>query len=328
MIEPFRTALSQQESPFRINHTHPVLLMGSCFTEHIGQRLADRKFNTLVNPYGIVYNPVSLAENLLCLMEGNCAPASADLVEHQGLWHSWSHHGRFSGPHPDHTLADMQEAYQRAVDFIQKASVLILTFGTAEVSILRSSGRVVANNHKMPANLFEYRRLTLNEIVEAWLPLLQQWSGKKVVLTVSPVRHLRQGLIENQRSKAALVLACADLCPQLPFVSYFPSYELLLDDLRDYRFYEADMLHPSQVAVDYIWNRFSDTYLEAESRQLGEQIMKIRAAMNHRPFHANTPEHLAFRAAQLDKIKALQAKFPAIDMTLEEQYFSQAAKEL
>jgi hypothetical protein len=327
MNESFRTLISMQESLALISHAHPVLLMGSCFTEHIGQRLLDRKFDTLVNPYGIVYNPVSLADNLNCLMDGHRAPASAELFEHQGLWHSWNHHGKFSGPDHLQTLSGMQQAYQNAAGFVRKAEVLMLTFGTAEVSVHIPSGRIVANNHKMPSNLFEYRRLTVNEIVEAWIPLLQQWAEKKVILTVSPVRHLRSGLIENQRSKAVLLLACAEICQQLPFVSYFPSYELLMDDLRDYRFYEADMLHPTKVAVDYIWNHFSDTCLEALSRHLGEQILKIKAAMNHRPFHANTPEHQAFLAAQLHKVKALQEKYPALDWSMEVAYFSQVAME-
>lgn len=327
MTEPFRTLLPPQKSPFKITHEHAVLLMGSCFTEHIGQRLFDIKFNTLVNPYGIVYNPVSLADNLSCIMDGHRAPAPGELFEHLGLWHSWNHHGQFSGPDPGQTLSGMQQAYQNAADYVRKAEVLILTFGTAEVSVHIPSGRVVANNHKMPSNLFEYRQLTVREIVEVWIPLLEHWADKKVILTVSPVRHLRSGLIENQRSKATLLLACAEICQALPFVSYFPSYELLIDDLRDYRFYEADMLHPSKVAVEYIWNYFSEAYLATESRQLGEQMIKIKAAMNHRPFHANTPEHRAFLAAQLLKVKALQAKYPAIDWTLEVAYFSQTATE-
>ena len=310
-----------------MNHRQPILLMGSCFTEHIGQQLSDIKLNTLVNPYGIVYNPVSLADNLSCLMDGHRAPEYGELFEHQGLWHSWNHHSKFSGPDPELTLSGMQQAYQNATAFVRKAEVLVLTFGTAEVSVHIPSDRVVANNHKMPSNLFEYRRLTVNEIVEAWIPLLLEWTEKKVILTVSPVRHLRSGLIENQRSKAALLLACAEICQQLSFVSYFPSYELLLDDLRDYRFYEADMLHPSKVAVDYIWNHFSNVYLEAESKQLGEQILKIKTAMNHRPFHAHSTEHQAFLAAQLLKVKALEAKHPALDWTIEKEYFSQLAKE-
>jgi hypothetical protein len=321
-MEAFRTPIPVQSSPARLTQFSPVLLMGSCFTEHIGRQLAERKFNILQNPFGIVYNPISLAGGLEQLMQGNQPPDASQLFEHQGLWHSWDHHSRFSGPNREETLEGMQNAYYQAADFIQKATCLIITFGTSEVSVLRKEGRVVANNHKMPASWFEHGRLSVEEILEVWVPILEKWADRQVILTVSPVRHLRNGLVENQRSKARLILACEEICRAFPFASYFPSYELLMDDLRDYRFYEPDMIHPSSLAVDYIWQHFSETYMDVATRQLNERVMKINAAMKHRPFHAETPEHLAFMQAQLSRVMDLEREFPRLNWTVEKAFFS------
>lgn len=322
-MQTFRTEISVPFSSLTLNHTDKILLMGSCFTEQIGQRLSDCKFQILLNPNGIVYNPVSLAESLDGLWSGKRSPDDSQLFEHQGLWHSWAYHSRFSAPTQKETLDSMKRAYNEATEFVQKSDCLIVTFGTADLSVLKSEGRVVANNHKMPASLFEQRRLNVEEMVGLWMPILENWSGKKVLLTVSPVRHLRQGLIENQRSKAVLLLACEAICQQLPFVHYFPAYELLMDDLRDYRFYDKDMVHPSTLAVDYIWKQFSEAYFSESTQQLNERIMKIKSAMHHRPFHPHTTEHQAFLLAQLERIQLVKQEFPDIDWSIEQAYFSQ-----
>ena len=317
----FRTSLIPVQGAFSITHKDHLLLIGSCFTEHIGQKLETRKFNTLQNSFGIVYNPVSMALSLKRIAKGDSQFTQEDLFEQNGLWHSWEHHGRFSQPDPNETLKGINAAYQTAVDHWKRTEVLFLTLGTAEVFSLRENGQVVANNHKMPSAHFDSRRLSVSEIVAQLGQALEGISNKQVILTVSPVRHLRSGLIENQRSKAALILACEELCRHLPGLSYFPAYELLQDDLRDYRFYAADMVHPSEVALEYVWQYFSETYFSEKTRQWNERIEKIQAAARHRPFHPDTEQHRAFARTQLETIDKLYKEAPELDFSAEKAIF-------
>jgi len=327
---PFRTPLLPSPAAFDIRHDHRLLLLGSCFTEHIGQKLADRKFRCLINPFGIVYNPISMAHCLERVAIGSQNFSDADLFENAGLWHSWEHHGRFSHPDPVVALQAINEMYDAAVSWLKDSPFLLLTFGTADVFFLRETGQIVANNHKMPDSKFYSRRLSVAEIVDTTVAALQK-SEKvarqsseppfQVILSVSPVRHLRMGLVENQRSKAALILACDEICRALPFVHYFPAYELLMDDLRDYRFYGADMVHPSEVAIDYVWDFFCETCFSRATRLLTEQIEKIRASARHRPFHPDTAQHRAFVSSQLEAIARLKASHPSLDFATEEARF-------
>jgi hypothetical protein len=313
----FRTALVPAPAPFGISHAEKLLLIGSCFSEHIGERLAAHKFSSLSNPFGIVYNPISMARSLERLLAENHFFAPFELFEHDGLWHSWEHHGRFSKPEKSAALSGLNTAYAEAATWLKTTNRLLLTFGSADVFVLRDGGQIVANNHKMPAAHFEPRRLSVAEIVEATVTILQkikiQNPDLQIVVTVSPVRHLRGGLVENQRSKATLVLACEAICRQLPFAHYFPAYELLLDDLRDYRFYANDLLHPSELAVDYVWQFFEQTFFSEKTQRLNERVGKIRAAAQHRPFHAGTPQYQAFARAQLAAIEALLREMPGLD---------------
>lgn len=329
-MKTFRTVFPAQHAPFALTHADRLLLIGSCFTEHIGARLASGKFATLANPNGIVYNPVSIARSLASIATENIDAEDA-VFKHNGLWHSWEHHGAFSRPGEWETLEGIRKARQEASDFLQKTNYLFLTLGTADVFVLRKTGRVVANCHKAPANWFDQRRLTVSETVqtlrEALTAIKTRLPDMQVILTVSPVRHLRRGFVENQRSKAVLVLACAELCEQSDFIHYFPAYELLLDDLRDYRFYAADMIHPNEQAIDYIWQYFSETYFTTETRALLEQIGKITAAARHRPFNPDTAEHRAFARAQIDRISALEGKYPEVSLKEERLYFEKVLKD-
>ncbi len=324
-MDSFRTILSPTPAGFRIGHSDQLLLIGSCFSEHIGGRLAARKFNTLANPFGIVYNPVSMARCLERLQVGTQAFNAESLERHMGLWHSWEHHGHFSKPDLAQTLAGINAAYEQAVKHLQGSTRLLLTLGTADVFILKDSGQIVANNHKMPAATFQQKRLDVGEVTDALGAALEKLAQKKdglqVVLSVSPVRHLRNGMVENQRSKAVLVLACEALCRQLTNAHYFPAYELLLDDLRDYRFYNSDMLHPSELAVAYIWQYFSDMFFSSETKQLNTAIEKILAAAAHRPFNPDTAAHRGFAAQQLAAIAALKQEWPGLDFVNEERVF-------
>ncbi|MFN0015855.1 MAG: GSCFA domain-containing protein [Saprospiraceae bacterium] len=325
-MKTFRTTMPAHQAPFGIAHTDQLLLVGSCFTEHIGHRLEAGKFRTLTNPNGIVYNPVSIARSLTNLQNAGSDSKNA-VFEFQGLWHSWDHHGRFSHPDRETALQNLATTHTHAADFLKKTNRLLLTLGTADVFVLRETGQVVANNHKVPADRFEQRHLSVAETVDALanalLPLHTVAPDLRVVLTVSPVRHLRAGFVDNQRSKAVLTLACAELCQRLDFVHYFPAYELMLDDLRDYRFYAADMIHPSDTAVDYIWQYFAEAFFSPQTQHLLERISKITAAARHRPFHPDSPEHRAFAAQQLAYLEQLCAEYQGLDFSEEIKVFSQ-----
>ncbi len=250
----------------------------------------------------------------------------AELVQSQGLWHSWQHHGHFSKSDRAQTLAGINTAYAQGVQHLKDSNRVLLTLGTAEVFSLRESGNIVANNHKMPAAMFQQKRLEVGQVTDVLAATLEKLRAKKpdlqVILSVSPVRHLRNGMVENQRSKAVLLLACEAIARQFPNAHYFPAYELLLDDLRDYRFYANDMLHPSELAVDYIWQYFSDMFFSAETKRLNAAIEKILTAARHRPFNPDTAEHRAFLAAQLVAIAALKKEETGLDFGKEEAVFT------
>ncbi len=324
-MDIFRTPIPVQRASFTLQHTDQTLLIGSCFTEHIGRQLRAQKFPVYQHPFGIVYNPISMADCLERLLAGDRPFQTAELFNYGGLWHSWAHHGQFSSPVRETALQQINTTYQDATAFLQQTNRLLLTFGTADIFTSQETGQVVANNHKVPIHQFTASRLSVSDITRRYTTVLQQLKTAlpdlQVILTVSPVRHVRQGMIANQRSKATLVLACAALCEQLPFVHYFPAYELLLDDLRDYRFYATDMLHPSEAAVAYVWKHFEETYFSAKTKQLNQQIGRICAAAGHRPFHRDTPEYQAFAQKQLSLIEAILVDWPALDFKAEQVSF-------
>jgi hypothetical protein len=320
----FRTIVPLPEYAFRISYHDQVLSMGSCFAEHIGNCLAERHFTSLLNPFGILYNPASIGQSLERLLQE--APFSAEeQFEHQGLWHTFWHHGIFSAPDKAQALERINRAFRQAQAFLLSANRLIITLGTAFVFIYRASGEVAANCHKMPGSAFERRRLSTKEVLAALEPALLELKARQpsleIILTVSPVRHIRDGLIENQRSKAALLLAAAELCQQHGFIHYFPAYEIMMDELRGYRFYAADMLHPSAEAVSYIWERLSQVCFDEPTRQLIAKIEKIRTASLHRPFHPQAPAHQQFLRQQLQQIEALERESPFLNLEEERRRF-------
>lgn len=321
----FRTVFSSPPADFKLNHTQQMLMMGSCFTEHIGRYLQTHKFQVLCNPFGIVYNPYSMAHALEALCAGNVDEFIGETFENQGVWNSWSFHSALGHPDRPTAEASMHTAFSTARAQLLQTDVLCLTLGTADVFSLLENGQIVANNHKMPAALFVQNRMSVQAIVDQYTRVFAQIQtfrpDLKIVLSVSPVRHLRQGMIENQRSKAVLSLVCEALCGQHPNVSYFPAYEILMDDLRDYRFYAADMVHPNAQAVEYIWEIFGALYFSETTRQLNQALEKLLAAVQHRPFHQNTPAHKAFARNQLTLIEQLEKGHPAIDFSIEKVYF-------
>jgi hypothetical protein len=308
------------EGSFEISHSNRLILIGSCFTENIGDRLKRAKFSCLQNPFGIVFNPVSVAITLNRILE-NRLYQEADLVEINGLWHSWDHHGSFSGTDKKEVLNKINQSLAEARLFLEKTDTLLVSLGTAWAFRKQSDQAFVANCHKAPANTFTRERLSTQFIIrnlEEVLKKIKTFRPElRVVLTVSPVRHLRDGFIENQRSKASLLLSCEALEQQFDRVQYFPSYELLLDDLRDYRFFTEDMTHPSQEAINYIWDAFQNSYFSPSTKAKIVQIEKIKQAIEHRPFHPESEQHQKFVRDTLNKLQLLHAENPNIDFSSE-----------
>lgn len=312
----FRTVFPPFRSNTSIAHTDRVLCLGSCFAEQMGGRLERLKFPSLVNPFGIVFNPISIATSLERLLS-NQPFMETDLVENQGLWHSFDHHGRFSHPDQSTALEGINQAFTAAKAFLKSTNRLLVTLGTAHVFVLKKTGKVVANCHKIPAGDFERRRLKVEEIVAALSPIFEKLKAElpdlEVIATVSPVRHLRDGLVENQRSKATLLLSLDEIEKRLPYVHYFPAYELLLDDLRDYRFYAEDMSHPNQLATDYIWQYFEGAFFEEKTKLCCDRIERVLTALAHRPFHPQSVEHKNFIHNQREVLQKLSVEFPGLD---------------
>ncbi len=312
----FRTVLKVPPSDVSISHQNRLLAIGSCFTEHIGARLKSLQFDIQLNPFGILYNPHSIGYALERLHSG-ALYRNEDLFFHNDLWHSFDHHGRFNHPDSTQALEGINRALAQGGATLQNTDRILLTLGTATVHILRENGRIVANCHKVPGQYFVRRRMEVMEIADcisrACEALAQDKPELRVILTVSPVRHLRDGFEENQRSKAALLLAVEELLRRHAYMRYFPAYEIVMDDLRDYRFYDTDMTHPSAIAIDYIWDQFAGAFFQEDTRILVAAIQKINAALAHRPFHTNTSAHQAFLENLCADMAALQARYPFLE---------------
>jgi len=308
----------------KIKHSDHLFLAGSCFTEQIGQKLAAHKFRIIDNPNGILFNPVSIAKSVTSYIE-NKRYTEADLFYHQELWGSWEHHTRFSSTSAEICLQKINESQEAANQFLQKADWLLLTLGSAFVYELENR-QVVANCHKVPTDKFRKRLLAVEEVVTTLDTLvyrLKQFNpALQVIFTVSPVRHLRDGFVENNRSKATLINAVHHLTDKFDKLFYFPAYELIIDDLRDYRFYAEDMVHPNYAATNYVWEKFVGACVEESSRDLMSEIYKINAAVNHKPFNPDSEGHKAFKKKYLQICEAMQHKYPHLDLSNELIFFS------
>ena len=308
------TTVHVTPSEKKIGYGDKILLLGSCFADNIGAKFEEHYFQTTINPFGTLYNPASIAKAVLDMGYGS---SGMGLVEHNGLWHSMMHHGSYSGVDKEEVIARCEESRIQMRETLQQASVVIVTFGTAWV--YEYNGEVVANCHKLPANRFVRRRLTVNEIVDMWQPIIASMPDKHWIFTVSPIRHIKDGLHENQVSKAILLQAVDrlismslsyNLSTETLHCSYFPSYEIMLDELRDYRFYAEDMVHPSAVAVDYIWQRFVETYMTTDTQQEMRILHQLWRDRHHRFLHPDSPEAEQFAEHIKTRLQALQPRYP------------------
>lgn len=309
-----------------VSYTDKILLTGSCFTEHISERLAQHKFKVLSNPNGILFNPLSVADSLDSYVDNKEYTAS-ELFYLNELWNSWDHHTRFSHIDQGAALTGINASQQAAAAFIRQADHLLITLGSAFQYYHREGNHPVANNHRAPGQWFEKRLLSIALIMERLsgtiTKILSVNPGIQIIFTISPVRHIRDGVTENNRSKARLIEAVHELCGIFPGTcTYFPAYELLIDILRDYRYYDIDMVHPNFAATSYVWERFTESAIAEEAYGLMHKVADIQTAYRHRPRFPQTNAHSAFKKAYLDKCLALQQSHPFIDLTDEIAYFS------
>jgi hypothetical protein len=313
----------------RITYHDKILLIGSCFTEHIGNFLIEQKFDALQNPNGILFDPISVCNSLVSYIQ-NKQYEEKDLFYLNECWHSWQHHSRFSGLDKEEVLAQINASQAQAHDFLKKADWLIITLGSSFLYKLAENYSPVANCHKAPAQTFIKHLSTIEETVTALDGTLHQLfhfnPSLKIVFTISPVRHIRDGVIENNRSKARLLEATHHLVNKFDKLYYFPAYELVIDVLRDYRFYDIDLVHPNYPATQFVLEHFANSCLDENTVDLMEEIKKIVIARKHKPFNPTSQQHKKFLFSTLEKIKALQAQYPFLSLDEERAFFEQDGK--
>ena len=329
----FRLELDIKKSQSLISYKDKILLCGSCFTENIGQKLDYHKFKTLQNPNGILFNPISITKSVTSYIE-NKRYTEDELFYFNDIWQSWEHHSRFSSVDKEAALKMINDSQQAAHNFLRDADWIMLTLGSAfvyeltspQAPLLEESGAVVANCHKVPTDKFNKRLLSAEEVLSALDNLMHHLflfnPNLKIIFTVSPVRHLRDGFVENNRSKATLIQSVHHLVEKFDKLFYFPAYELVIDDLRDYRFYAEDMVHPNYTATNYVWDKFVNVFMDDETIKLMEQVNEIQRAKNHKAFNPSSEQHKKFLQSYQQKTAQLQKQFPELDLAEEIKFFS------
>lgn len=321
----FRTQIQIEPSTLRLNHSNRVLMIGSCFSEHIAERMVCAGFHVANNPFGILFNPASIVATIERLATGARYTVD-DLQNGNGRWFSYDFHGDFAARSAEEALERMNRAVEQGAEALAAADCVVLTLGTSWIYRLRTGG-VVANCHKMPAQLFERELLSVEQIVALLDGVIDKYlKNKWVVLTISPVRHIADGLDQNSLSKAILRVAAAQLADARENVSYFPSFEIMNDDLRDYRFYERDMVHPSSVAIDYIWECWRAWAIAPDAEGAMREAERIWTAAKHRPTEPNSQAHREFCQRMTERIDRLAESYPAADWQRVRTFFAMAVK--
>ena len=337
----FMINIDLKKLPRPINYRDKILLIGSCFTEHIGNSLSNAKFSILQNPNGILFDPVSVCKSLLSYIE-NKQYNESDLFQLNEVWHSWQHHSRFSHTDLNEGLRILNESQNQAHSFLKEANWIIITLGSSfsyRLTELSESSKAfpfgkgldgaggVANCHRAPAQWFNKHLMEIDEIIatldNCYHQLMQFNSKLNIIFTVSPVRHIRDGVVENNRSKARLIEAVHHVVNKFERLYYFPAYELVIDVLRDYRFYDTDLVHPNYMATEFVLEKFAESCIDEPSQQLMQEIKKIVIARKHKPFQPDTKSHQQFLMSYYEKTKTLQEKYPFLDLKKELTWFSQ-----
>ncbi len=322
----FRTTIKTAENRGLIHHSDAVMLLGSCFSDNIGAKMRGAMMRVDVNPFGTIYNPMSIAASMERLISAEPV-AGIDLFEQNGVWNSYAFHSRFSLPDKQATLDRMNRRIAEAHRHLAEAQVLVVTLGTAMVYRRLDNGRVVSNCHKVPQYQFLREMATVPDITATLTDALERlWRfnpAVRVIFTVSPIRHIADGLEVNSLSKATLRVAVNNVLARAnarqPRVDYFPAYEIVMDDLRDYRFYTPDMVHPSDVAVEYIWQQFQATYLDDRSAQAVARCERVNKRLQHRPMSASPEQVERFNADTRHVLRNLIKEYPYLDEILRDK---------
>ena len=317
-----QTKITVAAPDFLIDYNSRLMMLGSCFAENMGSKFSYYKFDVDVNPCGIIYNPLSVANVLRLIVEGKQFEKS-DLRQVGGKWVSLYHHGAFSSTDPDECLRRINDRLTKATGELRTLDLLVITWGTAWVYKYIPENIIVSNCHKIPSREFERSRLSVEDIVKEYLVLIGRLReinpGLRILFTVSPIRHWKDGAHGNQLSKATLLLAIDRLREELQHVYYFPAYEIVLDELRDYRFYADDMLHMSGFTVDYIWERFLYSFISPEVLGLMNQIGRVNKGVAHRPFDPQSEEYHRLVKKMLAEIAMISRSYPMIDFSEEKR---------
>ncbi len=307
-----------------ISYGSKIMMFGSCFSENIGEKLSQLKFNVSNNPLGILFNPCSILQTIERIASQNPF-VKEDLFCRDGVWNSFHLHSKFARLDAESYLENANQLLEQSHEFMKKASHIFITLGTAWVYVCAENGDIVANCHKEPSERFIRKRLseeettrTLQKIVETVQTINPNLS---VTFTVSPIRHWKDGAHGNQISKATLLLAIDSILQEISSIHYFPAYEIMMDELRDYRFYTEDLIHPNELAIEYIWEKFSDSRISDKTREEMKEVRKIVDSLNHRPFNPQSKGYQTFKANTLANLQTLKAKLPFLDFDEETRKF-------
>lgn len=309
-MHSFRTELKILPEKNQIDYTSKTLLLGSCFTQNIGEKLSYYKFDALSNPCGVLFHPLAI-EKTLCAVLNQEAPVQENLFFSGELWHSFQHSLDFSSQAPQEVLNKISRHLKKGFEFAKQSSHLILSLGTAWCYEHKKTNQIVANCHKIPQKAFEKKLLSVSEIVRALENIKEKWlrtnPSAQLIFTVSPVRHLKEGMVENNLSKSHL-LAAVHQVTDTKSTFYFPAYEIVMDDLRDYRFFKKDLLHPNQTAIDYLWMRFKEAWVKTGTEPIQKQVDFVQKGMRHKAFHPDSEAHKKFLSELAKKKENLQGK--------------------
>ena len=322
----FRTEINLEKSLNPIEHDKKILTIGSCFAQNIGEYFEHFRFNVMCNPFGVLYNPISIYNSFdLSLQKRKFT--QEDLIHSSSEWHSFFHHSDFSHHDSKVCLDKINNEIVSTLDFLSKIDIVIITYGTASVYKHIEKDIIVSNCHKIPSNEFEHFRLSIDatqKAIEQTIDLIKSINKNiRIIFTVSPVRHWKDGAIENQLSKSTLLMSVSEIVQKYENCEYFPSYEIVMDDLRDYRFYADDLLHPNRLATDYIWSKFSKALFSDDCLALMGEVDKIVKAREHKVRNVESDKHQIFIKAQIQKIQTLREKHPYLQLSEDESYFEE-----
>ncbi len=333
----FQTSISVKPLPEPIDYNSKILLIGSCFTEHIGNSLEELKFPVLQNPNGILFDPHSVCKSLVSYIE-NKKFSEKDFFQLNEVWHSWEHHSRYSNINLQEAVRVVNDSQGIAHEFLMKTDWLIITLGSSfSYRLTEQANKTerffktaltengVANCHRAPAQWFQKHLMTIDEIISDFDDLLRRLfqfnSNINIIFTVSPVRHIRDGVVDNNHSKSRLIESVHHFVNKYNRIFYFPAYELVIDVLRDYRFYDADLVHPNYMATEFVLEKFSEACFSENTKMLMEEVKNIVIARKHKAFQPKTKAHEQFLKTHFEKTKALKIKYPFLNLQEEINYF-------